>query len=45
MKRYEYKTLYTFFHSQRKLNLWGADGWELVAVDNCVMYLKRELND
>ena len=45
MKRFEYKTVSAFFHKERKLNLWGSDGWELVAVDGGVMYLKREMND
>ena len=45
MKRYEYKTVYAFWGVKRKLNRLGYEGWELVAVDNCVMYLKREYND
>ena len=45
MKRYEYKTLNVLFHRERKLNQWGFDGWELVAVDGGTMYLKREIND
>jgi len=46
MKRFEYKTLTVIFRSkERQLNLWGSDGWELVAVDGGTMYLKREIND
>jgi hypothetical protein len=45
MKRYEYKTLTTFWRKERELNQWGYEGWELVAVDGGVMYLKREIND
>ena len=45
MKRYEYKKLFALFHKERKLNQWGYDGWELVAVEGGVMYLKREIND
>ena len=35
----------TLFRKERKLNKWGYDGWELVAVDGGTMYLKREIND
>ena len=45
MKRYEYKTVTAFFLRERKLNEYGEFGWELVAVDGGVMYLKREYND
>ena len=44
MKRYEYKTIRALFHREQKLNQWGYDGWELVAVDQGTMYLKREVN-
>ena len=45
MKRYEYKTVLTLFRKERKLNELGYYGWELVAVEGGVMYLKREIND
>ena len=45
MKRFEYKTVVAVLRSERKLNQWGYEGWELVAVDNSVFYLKREIND
>jgi hypothetical protein len=45
MKKYEYKTMLAFFRTERKLNQWGYDGWELVAVDGGKMYLKREIGD
>lgn len=45
MKRYEYKTVSIYWKTERKLNQYGYEGWELVAVCNGVMYLKREYND
>lgn len=45
MKRFEYKTIYALFRQERKLNQWGYEGWELVAVDGGKMYLKREVKD
>ena len=45
MKRYEYKAVTKLWRTERTLNQLGYDGWELVAVDSGVMYLKREYND
>lgn len=45
MKRYEYKKVFCLWGTERKLNRLGYEGWELVAVDSCTMYLKREYND
>ena len=45
MKRYEYKTMMALFHKERKLNQLRDYGWELVAVDGGVMYLRREIKD
>ena len=45
MKRFEYKIITPLFKEEKKLNELGFEGWELVAVDNCSMYLKREYND
>ncbi len=41
MKRFEYKVIYSMWGSQKKLNKLGYEGWELVAVSDCRMYLKR----
>jgi hypothetical protein len=45
MKRFEYKTVTAFLRSEKKLNQWGYEGWELVAVENGIFYLKREITD
>jgi hypothetical protein len=45
MKRYEYKVMTAFFRKERKLNQLGEYGWELIAVDGGVMYLRREIKD
>jgi hypothetical protein len=45
MKRYEYKIITPLFKEEKKLNELGYEGWELVAVDHCSMFLKREYTD
>lgn len=45
MKRFEYKTVSILWKTERKLNELVYDGWELVAVNGNVMFLKRELED
>ena len=42
MKQYEYKVISSVVGTEKKLNKLGFDGWELVAVFDCRLYLKRE---
>jgi len=42
MKQYEYKVLTSLIGTEKKLNELGFEGWELVGVDQCTLYLKRE---
>ncbi|MBO6288596.1 MAG: hypothetical protein J6M94_08430 [Prevotella sp.] len=42
MKQYEYKVIQSLIGTEKKLNELGFEGWELVGVDNCALYLKRE---
>ena len=42
MKKYEYKIISPLIKREEKLNELGELGWELVAVSECNMYLKRE---
>lgn len=42
MKRFEYKIISPLIKREDKLNELGYEGWELVAVCDVNMYLKRE---
>ncbi len=44
MKHYEYKIISPLIKREDKLNELGDLGWELVAVSDVNMYLKREIN-
>jgi len=44
MKQYEYKIISPLIKREDKLNELGYLGWELVAVSDVNMYLKREVN-
>lgn len=44
MKKYEYKIISPLINREEKLNDLGYLGWELVAVSECNIYLKREIN-
>lgn len=49
MKKWEYR-VESYFHNdayerQADLDRLGAEGWELVSVDQSVAYLKRELEE
>ena len=43
MKQFEYKVITSVVGTEKKLNKMGFEGWELVAVFDCRMYLKREV--
>ena len=45
MKRFEYKVITPVINTEKKLNVLGYEGWELVAVAGCSMYMKREYSD
>ena len=45
MKRFEYKVITSVVSTEKKLNKLGYEGWELVAVFDCRMYLKREYQE
>lgn len=42
MKQFEYKVISSVVGTEKKLNKLGFEGWELVAVFDCRLYLKRE---
>ena len=43
MKQFEYKVVTRLVGVEKKLNELGYEGWELVAVFDCRLYLKREI--
>ena len=43
MKCYEYRALVATPANLTELNYFGDNGWELVAVSEGILYLKREL--
>ena len=45
MKQYEYKVISPLIKREDKLNELGVEGWELVAVSDIYMYLKREYKE
>ena len=45
MKQFEYKVLSSIVGTEKKLNKLGFEGWELVAVFDGRLYLKREYKE
>ena len=45
MKQFEYKVISSIVGTEKKLNKLGYEGWELVAVFDCRLYLKREYKE
>ena len=45
MKQFEYKVISSVVGTEKKLNKLGLEGWELVAVFDCRLYLKREYKE
>jgi hypothetical protein len=45
MKQFEYKIISPLLKREDKLNELGFEGWELVAVFDTCMYLKREFKE
>ena len=45
MKQFEYKVISSIVGTEKKLNKLGMEGWELVAVFDCRLYLKREYKE
>ena len=43
MKCYEYKIISANPTSINQLNILGDDGWQLIAVSDGIIYLKRQL--
>lgn len=44
-KQFEYKIISPLIKREDKLNELGFEGWELVAVNDIYMYLKREYKE
>ena len=45
MKQFEYKVISSIVGTEKKLNKLGFEGWELVAVFDSRLYLKREYKE
>ena len=45
MKQYEYTVISPLIKREDKLNELGFEGWELVAVSDIYLYLKREYKE
>ena len=45
MKQFEYKVISSIVGTEKKLNKLGFEVWELVAVFDCRLYLKREYKE